>query len=91
MQDQPCHRARLGSSASPPVDRVTPVATLRPLAQSLIQTLSDRLSLGAGLELLCVPASPSDVRADQIRQMMSGPTTRDLAKALIGLETELDK
>jgi hypothetical protein len=46
-----------------------------------------RLS-GARRDLLQVLNSPSDVRADLIRQMYDRPETRDLADVLMDLEAE---
>lgn len=47
-----------------------------------------RLPIGARQELLRVLASPSNVRADMIRQMYERPATRDLAEVLMDLEAE---
>jgi len=45
------------------------------------------LSLGARRELLRVLASPSNTRADLIRQMHERTDTRDLAEVLMDLES----
>lgn len=47
-----------------------------------------RLPIGARRELLRVLNSPSETRADVIRQMHERPITRDLAEALMDLEAE---
>ena len=47
-----------------------------------------RLSPGARRELIMVLGSPSNVRADLIRQMYERPEARDLAEVLMDLEAD---
>jgi hypothetical protein len=56
--------------------------------QRRINRRLSRLPVGARRELLRVLNSPSETRADLIRQMHERPITRDLAEALMDLEAE---
>jgi hypothetical protein len=55
-----------------------------------LQRRLTHLPPGARRDLLRVLASPSDVRADLIRQMYERLGTRDLAELLMDLEAEPD-
>jgi hypothetical protein len=63
---------------------------MRPNEFGPIHRRLDRLPIGARQELLRVLASPSDVRADLVRQMYERPATRDLAEVLTDLEAAPD-
>ena len=47
-----------------------------------------KLPIGARRDLLRILRSPSNVRADVIRQMVERPDTRELADVLMDLEAE---
>ncbi len=53
-----------------------------------VSRLLTRLPIGARQDLLRVLASPSDVRADVVRQMYERPDTRDLAEVPMDIEAE---
>jgi hypothetical protein len=62
-------------------------ASAEPSERRIRKTLG-RLPGGARAELLQLLASPSEVRADAIRQFHERPETEELAEVLIHLESE---
>ncbi len=82
---EPTHIPPAGGRATA---RATTVSCVKPdRIERRVQRRLAGLSLGARRELLRVLASPSNTRADLIRQMHERTDTRDLAEVLMDLES----
>jgi hypothetical protein len=75
------------SGGEVPEHRATRASSAEPSERRIRKTLG-RLPRGARGELLQLLASPSEVRADAIRQFHERPETEELAEVLIDLESE---